>query len=138
MYVGLITPTLASDVYNNYVNNSPLSEYFINKEESVVNSGNISLSEIISPKYNKIIYLKKPILFKMTSDENGIYYDSEEYNIYAYGKTQEEAMQDVYDCFQMIYSVYGLEDDNVLSESAKALKCRILDIYGGEIDAKSN
>ena len=75
MYVGLITPTLASDVYNNYVNNSPLSEYFINKEESVVNSGNISLSEIISPKYNKIIYLKKPILFKMTSDENGIYYN---------------------------------------------------------------
>lgn len=99
---------------------------------------NVSLSEIISPKYNKIIYLKKPILFKMTSDENGIYYDSEEYNIYAYGKTQEEAMQDVYDCFQMIYAVYGLEDDNVLSESAKALKCRILDIYGGEVDAKSN
>lgn len=50
---------------------------------------NVSLSEIISPKYNKIIYLKKPILFKMTSDKNGIYYDNEEYNIYAYGKTQE-------------------------------------------------
>ena len=51
---------------------------------------NVSLSEIISPKYNKIIYLKKPILFKMTSDKNGIYYDSEKYNIYAYGKTKEE------------------------------------------------
>lgn len=95
---------------------------------------NVSLSKIISPKYNKIIYLKKPILFKMTSDENGIYYDNEEYNIYAYGKTQEEAMQDVYDCFQMIYAVYGLEDDNVLSESAKSFKYKVLDIYNKEVD----
>lgn len=95
---------------------------------------NVSLFEIISPKYNKIIYLKKPILFKMTSDKNGIYYDSEEYNIYAYGKTQEEAMQDVYDCFQMIYSVYGLEDDNILSESAKSFKYKVLGIYDKEVD----
>ncbi len=89
---------------------------------------NVSLSEIISPKYNKIIYLKKPILFKMTSDENGIYYDSEEYNIYAYGKTQEEVMQDVYDCFQMIYEGYGL------AEESKAFKYKVLDIYDKEVD----
>lgn len=95
---------------------------------------NVSLSEIISPKYNKIIYLKKPILFKMTSDKNGIYYDSEEYNIYAYGKTQEEAMQDVYDCFQMIYEGYGLEDDNILAEESKAFKYKVLDIYDKEVD----
>lgn len=95
---------------------------------------NVSLSEIISPKYNKVIYLKKPILFKMTSDKNGIYYDSEEYNIYAYGKTQEEAMQDVYDCFQMIYEGYGLAEDNILAEEFKSFKYKVLGIYDKEVD----
>ena len=75
---------------------------------------NVSLSEIISPKYNKIIYLKKPILFKMTSDENGIYYDSDEYNIYAYGKTQEEAMQDVYQFYRMGTVVRGHTGDRCI------------------------
>lgn len=97
-------------------------------------NNNIILSYIKSSKYNKIIYLKKPILFKMTSDENGIYYDSEEYNIYAYGKTQEEAMQDVYDCFQMIYEGYGLADDNILAEESKAFKYKVLGIYDKEVD----
>ena len=97
-------------------------------------NNNIILSYIKSSKYNKIIYLKKPILFKMTSDKNGIYYDSEEYNIYAYGKTQEEAMQDVYDCFQMIYEGYGLEDDNILAEESKVFKYKVLGIYDKEVD----
>lgn len=97
-------------------------------------NNNIILSYIKSSKYNKIIYLKKPIMFKMTSDENGIYYDSEEYNIYAYGKTQEEAMQDVYDCFQMIYEGYGLADDNILAEESKAFKYKVLGIYDKEVD----
>lgn len=97
-------------------------------------NNNIILSYIKSSKYNKIIYLKKPILFKMTSDKNGIYYDSEEYNIYAYGKTQEEAMQDVYDCFQMIYEGYGLEDDNILAEESKSFKYKVLGIYDKEVD----
>ena len=43
-------------------------------------------------------------------------------------------MQDVYDCFQMIYSVYGLEDDNILSESAKSFKYKVLGIYDKEVD----
>lgn len=76
------------------------------------------------------IKLKKPIMFRIEVDKNGIYYNNDEYNIYACGNTQGEAENDVYEEFLFNYESYAEEDDDRLDEKAKLLKYKLLKICG--------
>ena len=86
-------------------------------------------------KTNRCIYLNEPIIFKIDIDANGFYYSSEEYNIYAYGKNQKSAEQDIFNEFELQYKEYAMEDDENLDKNARELKQRLLNIYGEEENA---
>jgi len=81
---------------------------------------------------DEYIILNEPITFQIEMDSNGIYYSNDEYNIYAYGKSQKDAEQDVFNEFELQYKEYAMENDNKLDENAKKLKYRLLAVFGGK------
>lgn len=92
----------------------------------------ISFSELKNTKVGEYIKLKGIIEFKIEIDQNGFYYSSEEYNIFAYGKTQQDVENDVFDEFMIQYNLYANENDRDLDKNARILKYKLLKIYGGK------
>ena len=73
--------------------------------------------------------LNYPINFKIECDENGYYYINETFNLYVYGKTQEEAENKLVDAFKEQLNIFAYEEDNKLDKNAIALKKRLLEVY---------
>lgn len=92
------------------------------------NSLNKSFLKLKNSLTGECIILKKTINFKIEIDENGFYYINDDYNIYAYGKTQIEAENNILEEFKEQYYFYALEDDDKLDDNAKKLKYRLLKI----------
>lgn len=93
---------------------------------------NISFSELKNKKSGEYIKLKGIIEFKIEIDKNGFYYSNEEYNIFAFGETQRDVEDDVFDEFMIQYNFYTNENDNDLDKNARILKYKLLKIYGGK------
>jgi len=117
----------------NYSYNCPEFVYTLNERNDYVvdkNSLNKSFSELKNSITGEYIKLNGTINFKIEIDEKGFYYTNDEYNIYAYGITQNEAENDILEEFKIQYEFYALEDDDKLDENAKRLKYNLLKIYG--------
>ena len=80
---------------------------------------------------SETIYLNYPLKFEIMTEEDGFYYSNKEFEIFAYGETQQKAEEDIYDEFKMAYQLYALESDDILDKNARILKKKILKIYGG-------
>lgn len=93
---------------------------------------NISFSELKNKKSGEYVKLKSTIEFKIEIDKNGFYYSNEEYNIFAFGETQRDVEDDVFDEFMIQYNFYTNENDNDLDKNARILKYKLLKIYGGK------
>lgn len=93
---------------------------------------NISFSELKNKKSGEYVKLKSTIEFKIEIDKNGFYYSNEEYNIFAFGETQRDVEDDVFDEFMIQYNFYTKENDNDLDKNARILKYKLLKIYGGK------
>lgn len=122
-----LSMTLNAYIPDNYTNNIG-NVYFSQSEDNGVQKKQMSVLE--DKNTGKTIKLRTPICFKITTDSEGIYYECEEYNLYACGRTQEETEQDVYDEFISNYKAYAEEQDDLLDEKAKQLKYKILNICG--------
>lgn len=80
---------------------------------------------------NKKIKLNSAIVFKIEVENCGFYYINEKYNIYAFGETQEEVENNLFDAFMDQYESYALEKDENLTEKSLILKDNLLKIFGG-------
>lgn len=115
-------------------NFSKIDYTFNRRKETVManKSYTKSFSYLKDCNTNRCIYLNEPITFQISIDSDGVYYSNEEYNIYAYGKNQKEAEQDIFNEFELQYKEYAMEDDKNLDKNARQLKQKLLNIYGEE------
>ena len=124
--------------------NLPIENYFgynecefvynINERNGAVinkNSLNKSFTELKNAVTNERILLKNPIVFDIEIGEDGFYFINDDYNIYAYGSTQAEAENNIFEEFEDQYRFYALEDDQKLDDNAKIIKNNLLTVYGG-------
>ena len=86
-------------------------------------------SFLLSTKWQ--IKLNSAIVFKIEVENCGFYYINEKYNIYAFGETQEEVENNLFDAFMDQYESYALEKDENLTEKSLILKDNLLKIFGG-------
>lgn len=133
MFVGLNMLWSSFNISNNCYNNTEFVYTLIERIDSVNQKDNLfkSFFELRNEKIGKYIKLNEGIKFKIEIDENGFYYSNDEYNIYAYGMTQEEAENDIFDEFIIQYEAYALEKDENLDDNSKILKNKLLRVYGG-------
>lgn len=120
---------LNSYIVNSYNYTSNIGDlHFFHPEDNDIQKKQMSVLE--NKNTGETIKLRTPILFKITTDSEGIYYENEEYNIYACGHNQDEVEHDVYDEFISNYKAYAKERDELLDEKAQKLKYKILNICG--------
>ena len=106
-------------------------DYITSKESSLLmDKSNILYKELKELSNNKeIIYLNKPISFKVEFDEDGIYYVNQKYNLYVYGQNQMEAEANLVDAFNEQMTFFCYDDDSKLDANARLLKQNLLGIF---------
>lgn len=113
--------------------NKFLSVDYISNKESSTNMYNNNLYKeldvLSSNDSNTVLYLNFPISFKIEADENGFYYISEKYNLYVYGKTQDEAENNLLEAFKDQFEAFCFEEDVHLDKNAQILKKNLLEVY---------
>lgn len=113
-------------------NNSVNLDHIISRENTTnMENNNIYKElEILSSDYSDVVlYLNFPISFKIEVDENGFYYISEKYNLYVYGKTQNEAESNILEEFRDQFDAFCFEEDINLDKNAQTLKKNLLEVY---------
>lgn len=141
-----LTSVFMSDKLLDYINIKSLTEFkndsnrvdayghSINEENITTMENNVSikrLSELCNKETGEIIILNHPITFRIEIDEDGIYYNSDKYNLYVYGETQSDAENNLVDAFKDQIEIFGKELDVNLDENARRLKRNLLEVYSG-------
>lgn len=111
-----------------------LNEYNINKIKSTKTERKI---DSVINAYNKEYYyinvngrninFIKPVTFCIEQDNSGYYFNNEDLNIVASGKTLEEAEINMYKEFLIQWGLYAREDDSKLTPKAKRVKKNLLE-----------
>lgn len=110
-----------------FLNNDVVVEYNNTESTSItkteVTNNLMENGKIISKKYsnimfkNKNISLNKPIEFLIEQEDDAILISNSFLNIYAYGNNLEDAEQEMYSQFQMVWEMFTSKDSNLLDES---------------------
>ena len=88
-----------------------------------------SFIELYDVDQDKMVRLSKSIEFVISSDEDGFYYSNEEYNVYVYGKTQNDAENNLLCELKFQYHSYVFENDCDLDTNAQKLKYKLLSLF---------
>ncbi len=106
-------------------NNNIIGENYI-MEKSEYQKSFIELYDV---DQDKMVRLSKSIEFVISSDEDGFYYSNEEYNVYVYGKTQNDAENNLLCELKFQYHSYVFENDCDLDTNAQKLKYKLLSLF---------
>jgi hypothetical protein len=76
-------------------------------------------------------HLERPVMLEVEYADSLWVYHNETLNLWGHGERREDALRDLNENFAFLWREYAEEADDVLDESAKALKQRLLALGKG-------